>query len=158
MQLKFTHDIENNVFSTVITIDSFGTEQLSEDEEKELLNDFPTKVAYRNMTFSKNIKMNGTVPEVTSDAESEGTVIAVSLPPVSNKEILIDEDMTCTYKIDVNKITTSAIDESVLTTKELVAQAYCLIFDETIREAIETAMTELRAKAPAFTGETIVDV
>lgn len=158
MQLKFTHDIENNVFSTVITIDSFGTDQLSEDEEKELLNDFPTKVAYRNMTFSKNIKITGSVPEVTSDAVSEGTIIAVSLPPVSNKEILISEGMECVYKIDINKIPNSAIDEDVLTTKELVAQAYCLIFDETVREAIETAMTELRAKAPSFTGETIIDV
>ena len=88
MQLKFTHDIDNNIFSTVITIDSFGTEQFSEDEERELLNDFPSKIAYRNMVFSKNVKMNGTVPEVTTEepATAEGeeataaTVVKVTIP------------------------------------------------------------------------------
>ena len=58
MYLKVKNDIENNIFSTVITVDSFGTEQLSEDEERELLRDFPTKVSYRNLKFEKNIKID----------------------------------------------------------------------------------------------------
>ena len=57
MQLKKVRDIEDNVYSTTITIDSFGTEQLSEDEEKESLKDYPEKIAYRNLTFSKNVKI-----------------------------------------------------------------------------------------------------
>lgn len=158
MYLKFVHDIENNVFSTVITIDSLGTEELSEDEEREVLRDFPSKIAYRNLTFVKNVRINGSVPEVT-DTEADGeNVVSVSLPTLSNKELLLDKSFEATYRIDVNKIANSVVDTSVLTTKELVAQAYCIVFDEVIREAIENIMIDIRQKAPAFTGENIVNV
>ena len=161
MQLKFTHDIENNVFSTTITVDSFGTEQLSEDEEKELLNDFPTKIAYRNLTFTKNVTMSGSVPVITETEitnENDDVIVSVTIPPISNKEILLGENFEAVYKVDVNKIVSSAVDADVLTTKDLVAQAYCIVFDEVIRAAIESVMTTLRAKAPSFAGETIVSV
>lgn len=157
MYLKITNDIENNVFSTMINIDSFGTEQLSEDEEKEMLKDFPTKVAFRNLVFKKNVKMNGTVPEVTDEEAGEG-IVAVTLPALSNKEVLLDENFEVSYRVDVNKISNTAVDENVLTTKELVAQAYCVVFDEVIRAEVERIMTELRKKAPAFSGETLVSV
>ncbi len=157
MYLKITNDIENNVFSTMINIDSFGTEQLSEDEEKEMLKDFPTKVAFRNLTFKKNVKMNGSVPEVTDDEVGEG-VVAVTLPALSNKEVLLDENFEVSYRVDVNKISNTAVDEKVLTTKELVAQAYCVVFDDVIRAEVERIMTELRGKAPAFSGETLISV
>lgn len=161
MQLKVTHDIENNVFATTITVDSFGTEQLSEDDEKELLNDFPTKIAYRNLTFTKNVTMSGSVPVVTDTvitSENENTIVAVTIPPISNKEVQIDENFNAVYKIDVNKIPNSAVDANVLTTKELVAQAYCVVFDAVVEGAVGAAMTAIRAKAPAFAGETLVSV
>lgn len=157
MYLKYVHDIENNVFSTVITIDSLGTEQLSEDEEREMLRDFPSKVAYRNLVFSKNVTLNGTVPEVT-ESEVGDSVVVVTLPTLSNKELLLDKDFEAVYRVDVNKIASSAIDANVLTTKELVAQAYCLVFDKVITEAVSEIMTEIRKKAPAFSGETIESV
>ena len=157
MYLKLTHSIDNNVFNTTIAVESFGTEQLSEDEEKELLSDFPTRMAYRNLTFSKNIKMNGSVPEVTTDEVGEG-VVKVTLPTLSNKEIVIDEKFSTTYKIGLDKISASATDTAVLTTKELVAQAYCAVFDAVICDEISRLMTELRAKAPAFASETVIPV
>ena len=157
MYLKFAHDIENNVFITEITIDALGTDQLSEDEECEILRDFPSKIAYRNLVFTKNITINGIVPEVTTSAVGDG-VISVTLPTLSNKEILLDKDFKAIYKVDINKIPNAAIDESILTTKELVAQAYCAIFDAVIKDAVATIMTSIRAKAPSFTGERIESV
>ena len=157
MVLKILNDIENNVFSTVITVDSFGTEQLSEDEEKEMIKDFPTKVAYRNLTFRKHIKMNGSVPEVTND-EVGDSVVDITLPTLSNKEILLDENFEAVYRIDLSKIPNSFVDDNVLTKKELVAQAFCLIFDEVIRAEVSRIMTDIRSKAPAFSGELLIDV
>ncbi len=157
MYLKFAHDIENNIFTTEVTIDALGTEQLSEDEEREILKDFPSKVTYRNLVFKKNITINGSVPEVTDDNVGEG-VISVSLPTLSNKEILLDKDFKAVYKVDINKIPNAAIDGSVLKTKELVAQAYCAIFDAVIKEAVSAIMTDIRAKAPSFSGEKIESV
>lgn len=158
MDLKITHDIENNVFSTVITVDGFGTEQLSEDEEKELLEDFPSKIAYKNLYFTKYIKMNGSVPEVIDENEGDGSGIIVSIPPLSNREIVIDKDFNANYKIDINKMPNTALDSEVLKTKELVAQAYCAIYDAVIVDAVKSIMDNIRTKAPSFSGEKIVSV
>ncbi len=157
MDLQIKHDIENNVFSTSITIAGLGTETFSEDEEKEMLRNFPSKVVYRNLSFTKNIVMNGVVPEVTND-EIGDSVAAVTLPPLSNKEILLDKDFLAEYKIDINKIPNSAVDENVLTTKELVAYAYCAVYDRVICDAVTEIMENIRSKAPAFEGETIINV
>lgn len=158
MYLKIKNDIENNIFSTSITVDSFGTEQLSEDEEQELLRDFPTKLSYRNLVFSKKVKLEGTVPVVVADDTEGEDVVTVKLPALSNKEILIDGDFEALYKIDINKIVPIAVDDKVLTSKELVAQAYCTVFSAVVCEAVRDIMNVLRAKAPSFTSETIVGV
>lgn len=157
MDLLFKHDIDDNVFSTTITVDALGTEQLSEDEEKEMLHDFPTKLAYRNCTFTKNITINGTVPEVTDSDADDQTIVSVTLPTLSNKEPIVDETFCVTYKISTSKIPASALND-VLTTKELVAQAYCLVFDAVILDKVTEILTAVRAKAPSFTGETIESV
>lgn len=157
MDLQIKHDIENNIFSTSITIAGFGTESFSEDEEKEMLKNFPSKVTYRNLNFTRNIVMNGTVPEVT-DKELGDSIITVNLPPLSNKEILLDKDFLAEYKIDINKISNSAVDENVLTTKELVAYAYCTVYDKVICDAITKIMENIRSKASAFEGETIINI
>lgn len=158
MYLKIKNDIENNIFSTLITVDSFGTEQLSEEEEQELLRDFPSKLSYRSLVFSKKIKLEGTVPVIADDDDESEDVVQVKLPALSNKEILIDRAFESLYKIDVNKIAASAIDENVLTSKELVAQAYCTVFSAVICEAVQNILNALRAKAPSFTSEVIVGV
>lgn len=161
MDLNIKHDIENNVFSTVVTVDSLGTELLSEDEEKELLHDFPSKIAYKNLSFTRNVKMNGSLPEVTSEEvtdDTSGTIVSVSVPPLSNKEILVDENFEATYRIDVSKISSSAIDENVLTSAELVAQAYCIVYDAVICDAVTDIMKSIREKAPMFSGESVVNI
>jgi len=157
MDLCIKHDIENNVFSTVITIAGLGTETFTEDEEKEILKNFPSKIVYRNLNFTKNIVINGSVPEITDDEISD-SIVSVTLPPLSNKEILLDEDFKAEYKIDVKKISNSAVDANVLTTKELVAHAYCTVYDNVICDAISEIMENIRSKTPAFEGENIVNV
>lgn len=158
MDLKITNNIDNNIFSTHVTVDAWGTEQLSEDEERELAANFPVKLAYRNLKFKKNIKINGTVPEITEEEANDTSVISISLPALSNKEILIDDDFDAYYKIDCTKISPSALDKNVLTTKELLCQTYCLIFSQVICDEVGKIMDELRKKAPAFEGETIISV
>lgn len=170
MYLGVKRDIENNVFFIDIKVDSFGTDQLSEDEERELTHDFPTKVAYRNLTFTRNVKLNGAVPEITEekpgvvegDSEADGQVsngvVTVTLPPLSNREVVVNEDFHVEYKIDTAKISGSAVDDTVLTTKELVAQAYCLVFESVIVDAVSSIMDSLRSRAVGFTREELVNV
>lgn len=157
MYLGVKRDIENNVFYIDIGVDSFGTDQLSEDEERELTHDFPTKIAYRNLTFTRNVKLNGAVPEITEENVGSG-VVAVTLPPLSNRELLLNEDFRAEYKIDTAKIPGSAVDDAVLTTKELVAQAYCLVFESVIVDAVAAVMDSLRSRAVGFTREELVSV
>lgn len=157
MYLKVVNEIYNNTFSTIITVDSFGSEDQSDIDEQEMLINFPTKIAYRNLKFSKNIKMNGTVPEVTDEEADDINIISITLPPLSNKEILLDKDFEAVYRINIDKIPNSAIN-NLLNTKELVAQAYCTIFEYVICEAVNEAMDIIRVKAPSFEGEKIVPV
>lgn len=171
MYLGVKRDIENNVFFIDIKVDSFGTDQLSEDEERELTHDFPTKIAYRNLTFTRNVKLNGAVPEITEErpgmaednqsetGEKKGNgVVAVTLPPLSNRELIVNEDFHAEYKVDTAKIPGSAVDDTVLTTKELVAQAYCLVFESVIVDAVTSVMDSLRSRAVGFTREELVNV
>lgn len=123
-----------------------------------MLNDFPSKLTYRNLVFSKKVKLAGTVPVIAEDSEESEGVVTVKLPTLSNKEIPIDEKFEALYRIDVNKIPASVLDEAVLTTKELAAQAYCVVFAEVIKNAVQNIMNELRAKAPSFTDEIIVGI
>lgn len=100
----------------------------------------------------------GTVPEITDEEADDTNIITVTLPALSNKEILIDKDFNATYRIDSTKVSSSAIDENVLTTRELVCHAYCLIFAQVVCNAVKSAMDEIRSKAPAFEGEFIISV
>lgn len=163
MDLRVKKDIDHNIFSSTVTIDAYGTEQFSEDEEKELLLNFPVKLAYRNLVFSRNIKIEGTIPVITeaepatTDGVSNG-IVKVTLPPLSNKEIQIDDNFNAYYKIDYTKIPSGLIDGSIIKTKEIMAQAYCEIFADVVCKAVQEIMIEVRKKAPAFEGETIVSV
>lgn len=161
MDLRIEHDIDHNIFSTVIAVESLGTELLSESEERELLNDFPSKIKYKNLLFTRNVKLNGSLPEVTDEEvtdETNTSIVTVSLPSLANKEILLDETFEVMYRIDVSKVPASAIDDNVLTSAELVAQAYCIVYDAVICDAIKEIMENLRAKAPLFSGETLVNI
>lgn len=101
--------------------------------------------------------MNGTVPEVT-DEEADGiNIITTTLPPLSNKEISIDKNFEAVYRINIDKISNSTIN-NLLNTKELVAQAYCTIFEYVICESVNEAMNTIRVKAPSFEGEKFVPV
>lgn len=157
MYLKVENNIENNVFATTITIDSYGTEQMSSDEEKELLKNFPSKLVYRELTFEKNVKIQGGVPVVTEDVADDTTIVKVTLPALTNKEIPLDGDFLAEYKIDLGKIPKANVNK-VLTSVELIAQAYCLIYKEVICEAVQKTLDILRVKAPSFEGEEIVAV
>lgn len=157
MYLKVENNIDNNVFATAITIDSYGTEQMSSDEEKELLKNFPSKLVYRELTFEKNIKIQGNVPVITEDVADDTTIVKVALPSLTNKEIAIEDGFLAEYKIDLGKIPKANVNK-VLTTVELIAQAYCLIYKTVICEAIEEILDTLRTKAPSFEGEEIVTV
>lgn len=163
MDLKVKKDIDNNIFSVYVTVDGYGTEQLSEDEEKELLLNFPVKLAYRNLTFSRNIKIEGSVPVITNvepattDGVSNG-IVKITLPPLSNKEIQIGDDFDAYYKVDYTKIPSGLIDGTIIKSKEVLAQSYCEIFADVVCNAVQEIMTEVRKKAPAFEGETIISV
>lgn len=157
MYLKVENNIENNVFGTTVSIDSYGTEQMSSDEEKSLLKNFPSKLVYRTLTFEKNVKIEGGVPVITEDEADDTDIVTVTLPALTNKEIAIEEGFIAEYKIDLAKIPKSTVND-VLTTVELVAQAYCLVYKTVICEAIEKILDAIRSKAPSFESEEIVAV
>lgn len=155
MQLLITKDIKNNDFSMKITIDSFGTNTLTWDDEVELLENFPTKISYRNLAFTRKVKVENNKVVIAEDTDEDA--ISVTLPALSNKELVLDKDFEALYVVNAERIAPAAINE-MLTTKELVAQAYCIIFEDVICDAVADTMAIVRAKAPAYEGTDVIDV
>lgn len=148
MNLLITNDIDKNVFSTNISIKEMGTASLTAEEESAILADFPTKVLFKNLVFVGKFDADNGLPVLTTDDTGEEVKLELT-----NQEIPLDENFTTIYRVDMNKIPGSELG-TVLNTRELLAQAKCVLFTSVIKAEIKRIMEDIRSKATAFTGET----
>lgn len=147
MKIKPIKKIENNVCSIEIKVTSLGNNNLTEDEERELLANFPKKVVYKDLNFEKKVKVDG--KNVVVDDVAGTDTITLSLV---NKEFTLDENMNITYSVDASKI--SASEKTVnLTSIELVAMAKVVVFEAVIIEEIKRLLDEVRAISNDFETE-----
>lgn len=148
MNILTTNDIENNVFTTTISVKEMGSSDLTSEQEIAICKDFPSKIIFKNLEFKGKFSVSDNVPMLTNgDSDEE-----VSLT-LTNQEILVDENFTATYRVDMNKVADSEIG-TILNTKELVCQAKCILFANVIKTELKKILDDIRAKATAFTGET----
>ena len=122
------------------------------------VNVYKNPTCFSRWSVRKNVKIEGSVPVVTDETADGETVREISLPALSNKELPIDESFEAVYKIDYAKVSPSVIDAKILTTAELVSQAYCVVFTDVVTKAVKDIMDKMREKAPSFEGETIIPV
>ena len=148
MNLLTTNDIDNNVFITTITVKEMGSADLTTEQESAICKDFPSKVIFKNLDFKGKFSVVDDAPVLTNGESDEE--ISLSL---TNQEILVDENFTATYRIDMKKVSDSEVG-TILNTKELVCQAKCILFASVIKAELKRILDDIRAKATAFTGET----
>ncbi len=157
MKLNVKKTIENNIVTVDISVAELGTSSSVQDEERNLLADFPRSVRYSDINFIGNMKVDATTgdPVVTTD-EIDGTnVVEVSLKDIINKEYPIQDDMNIIFSIDVTKIPESELND-VMDTVEKLGKAKAELFATRIQEEIGKKLAELRSLNTKFEGETEV--
>ena len=106
MKLNVVKTIEENIIKVNITVDELGTNSIDATEEKEQLHDFPKKIAYKDIEFKANMKLddNGD-PIVTVDSPDASTIAEVELELI-NKEFVVDENLITSElsEEDINKL------------------------------------------------------
>lgn len=157
MKLNVSKKIEDNIVSVNITVAELGTTSSVQDEERNLLADFPRSVKYSDVNFVGNMKIDATSgdPIVTEDTVDDTTVVEVSLKDIINKEHPINEEMAISFSIDVTKIPESELN-AVMDTVEKLGKAKAELFSVRIQEEIGKKLTELRNLNTKFEGETEV--
>jgi len=148
MNLLITNDIEDNVFSTVISVKEMGSSELTSEQEISICKDFPSKVVFKNLDFKGKFSVVDDTPVLTNGENDEEITLTLT-----NQEIPIDENFVATYKTDMKKVSDAEIG-TILNTKELVCQARCILFTSVIKTELKRILDDIRAKATSFTGET----
>ena len=147
MVLTYEKNIENNVFYMTVKCKELGTSQLKKEEEEAMLINFPTTIEYKDLTFERKFNVSST-GDVVEDAV-DGETVTIKL---NNRAINVDK----TFKVDFQISTKMIKDEelgTILDTKEKVAEAKALLFKLTIRDAVEKALEEVRAKSNNYEVE-----
>lgn len=156
MYLKFEHKITGDVFRTKITVDSYGTEKIKEDVERELLSRYPIIISTKKLEFMSWIRRSEGTP-IVADISDFGAEVLLAVPNVEPAEWLLGDTFEAVYEISLQDI--PAIDlNTIVVSREFAAQAYCMIFDNTIKKAVASAMKELRAKHRPFEETEIEEV
>lgn len=157
MKLKVKKTIENNIITVDISVAELGTVSSIEEEEKNLLHDFPRSVKYSSIDFTANMKIDGVSgdPAVTEEEVDDTNIVEVSLKDIINKEYPINEELSIVFSIDTTKIPESELNK-VLDTVEKMGKAKAELFSVKIQEEIGKKLTELRSLNTKFEGETEV--
>lgn len=156
MYLKFEHKITGDVFRTKITVDSYGTEKMPEDIERELLSRYPIIISTKDLEFMSWIRRSEGTP-IIADISDFGAEVLLAVPNVEPTEWLLGDTFEAVYEISLRDI--PAIDlNTIVVSREFAAQAYCMIYDNTIKKAVSSAMRELRAKHRPFEETEIEEV
>lgn len=156
MKLNVVKTIEENIIKVDITVDELGTNSIDASEEKEQLHDFPKKIAYKDIEFKANMKLddNGD-PIVTVESPDASTIAEVELELI-NKEFVVDENLNISLSIDVNKIPKSDLG-APFDSVEKLGKARAQLFIVKVQAEIAKKLAEIRALySESFEGETEV--
>ena len=91
------------------------------------------------------MKIANGIPVTTSEGTDESTIEEVEIKDLINKKIVLDENFKAELVINVDKIPQSEFGEHVFTSKELLGQAYAVLFIDKIKTAVSEKLTEIRA-------------
>ena len=81
----------------------------------------------------------------------DATIEEVSVKDIINKKIPLDENFVAELTIDVNKIPVAEYESNaVVNSKELLGQAYAVIFIDKIKSAVAEKLAEIRALSSAI--------
>lgn len=148
MKLGYTPSMLNNVRTMKVYVKSLGSTTLTEADEQKIIDDYSPLLQYKDLIFSGkfNIDPQG---NVIVD-ETNGELVTLSLV---NQVLNINKDFVATFSIGTKDIKDSELGATILTNKDKVAEAKCLLFKNVITKAIEDIITAIKAKENNFETE-----
>lgn len=155
MKLVNVVDIHNNIITCTIKAEYNNPLTSEEEQEIETLHDYVRKLKFADIDFSADIDMSTGMPIVA--ASSTPDTVKITLPAVTNKEYVIDENLEIKFSLDVTRIAESELNDKI-TTAILMGQARAAIFVKRIEEKISEILTQMRDEDNDFEGvsETII--
>lgn len=152
MHLVINRNILNNKFETVVSFQGFGNNDMTPEEEKELLENFPIEISYADIAFSGkfDVVSGEVVASEALDAEEVGFVIA-------QRTIKINELFVAKYEVSTSQIQDTELGTK-LSTKELVCQAKAKLFELKVIAEVKRLVDELKLKSTNFEAETPIMV
>ena len=141
MKLAQKTEINEDVITVSLNVEELGDSIRDADTEKNQLH---------------NLKLSDTgIPVIVTDEPDGSTIEKVTISDLVNKKYTLDENLSITLSIDINKIPTASLG-TVFNTPEKLGQAMAVLFLEKVKAAITTKLTEIRALANDFEAETSV--
>lgn len=144
MQLKIERNVKDNKFETMISFEDYGGTDITAEDEKELLENYPCMISYKDLTFSG--KFNVKDKEVVIDESDEGESVTLT---IMDKVLPLTENFQAKYEINTKDILDTEL-QAKLNTKEIICQAKVLLFEEKIVEKIKELIADLKAKDNNF--------
>lgn len=146
MKLTQEINIKENIVTAKISVAELGNSTIDSTTENEQLHNFTRAIEYSAIDFSANIKITNAMPVVTSDPVDGSTIEEISIKDIINKKITLDENFMAELTIDVDKIPVAEYEtNAVVNSKELLGQAYAVIFIDKIKTAVSEKLAEIRA-------------
>lgn len=146
MKITPIRTIDNNTYTVVIKPESFGTATVTEEQEIEMLKDYPQTLRYADIDFTAKFVVTDGLPTIST----EDSAVEVKIDNLTNKEFKIDENLNIELSIDSAKIPTAETDDTVLTNTLLLAQAKAILFETKVMDKIKELMMAARANVNDF--------
>lgn len=145
MDFKVTRELENKVFSTGVKFAAYGGFGLTTEEEESLIADFGAPVIDLGaIVFNGKFSVGADRRVVVDDAAGEEVSFILN-----SKKVNVDKSFEVSYSIDAKKVPDTEV-KAVLKSKELVAEAKCVLFEAKVKEALGNAIDALKAKRTTF--------
>jgi hypothetical protein len=148
MKLGYLPSMSNNVRTMKVFVKSLGSSTLTEIQEQAIIDDYTPTLQYKDLVFSGKFNVDGS-GNVISD-EVNGELVTLSLV---NQIFNINKDFQATFSIATKDVAISELGASILTTKDKIAEAKCLLYKNVMTKAIEDIITAIKSKENNFETE-----
>lgn len=146
MKILPERSILDNKYKTVIKPSEMGDSIRTAQQEIDMLADTPQILRYSDIEFRGSFIVSNGNPILSEDE----TAVEVYIDNINNKEFVINEDLEISLEIDATKVPDSLLDESVLTTKQLYAQAQIILFETKVKNRIKELLEIARSNVNDF--------
>ena len=129
MKLSYKPNHKDNKYSIEVFVSQKGTTSLTEEEEKDILENYNRSIQFKNIVFEGYYDVQNKkiirVPKAEESQDQTGIKVTLNLV---NKKILINHDLNEYFEISLNQIKDSEVTDRY--TKDQVAEMSAFIAKE----------------------------